>query len=214
MDKIPASRIEEALLQIPDVRAARLVTDPSGKPVEVHIVATGDKSPKQLVRDVQTVSLATFGLDLDHRIVSVVQFPNGAGGAGSEAPKDRRPSIEEITTETRGGQSRVKIALSMAGKESVGEAQGITSADSLQRLAANATLDAVKGLLPPGSWVTIEHIGVQPTGVQDVAIATLSLGTTSGPVRLSGSAVVASQQTEAIARAILDAVNRRLWRAS
>ena len=211
MEKIPASQIEQALLQIPDVRAARLVTDTSGKPVEVHIVATGEKSPKQLVRDVQTVSLATFGLDLDHRIVSVVQFPQGTNGAGNKT-KDRRPSIEEITTETRGAQSRVKVTLKLGNKESTGEGHGITSAESLQRLAANATLDAIKGFLAEGSWVTIEHIAIQSAGIQDVAMATLSVGTPSGPLRLSGSAVVASQQTEAIARALLDAVNRRLWR--
>ena len=36
MEKVPPAQIEQALLQIPDIRAARLVTDHSGKPVEVH----------------------------------------------------------------------------------------------------------------------------------------------------------------------------------
>lgn len=197
-------------MQIPDVKAARLVTDHSGKPLEVHIVAGGQKSAKQLVRDVQTVSMATFGLDLDHRIVSIVQFQNGDGR--KEKPSERRPSIEEITTETRASTSRVKVGLSMEGKLSTGEAEGITSAESLLRIAATATMDAIKGFLPGDSWMAIEHVGVQPAGLQEVAIATISLGTPRGPVRLSGSAVVTSQPTEAVARAMLDAVNRRLWR--
>src|SRR5687767_85010 len=105
MDHDSVAQVEAAFLRIPEVRAARMVVDDLGKPVEVHIVSSGEKSPKQLVRDIQTVSLANFGLDLDHRIVSVVQFPNGSGAAVTEVPS-MRASISEISTETRGTTSR------------------------------------------------------------------------------------------------------------
>jgi hypothetical protein len=202
--------IETALGQIPGVRAARLVVDDQGKPVEVHIVAGGEKSPKQLVRDVQTVSMATFGVDLDHRIVSVVSFPEMAAAD----PGPPRPSIHEISTETRGKTSRVKIILTHGDLKVEGEATGVTSMEGLQRLAANAAMNAVRELLPDGTWLALEHTGITKVGSLDVAVATITLGGKGGPVSLSGSAVVQLQQTDAMARAVLDALNRQLWRSS
>lgn len=210
MDHDSVAQIEAAFLRIPEVRAARMVVDDLGKPVEVHIVSSGDKSPKQLVRDIQTVSLANYGIDLDHRIVSVVQFPNGE--SASVEPTPVRASISEISTETRGTTSRVRVVLEMGGTTSSGEATGITSGDSLQRIAALATLDAIKGLLSNGTWIGFDTVSIQRIGNQDVALATVTLSGGPGSLNLSGSAVVTAQQTDAVARAVLDAVNRRLWR--
>src|SRR5204862_2662202 len=66
--------LEEALRQIPGIKAASVVTGPDAMPTEVHVLATTDKSPKQVVRDVQSLAMARYDLDIDHRIVSVVQF--------------------------------------------------------------------------------------------------------------------------------------------
>ena len=45
-----------------------------GVPVEVHILAAPTKLAKQVVRDVQSVALAAFGVELDRRTISVVQL--------------------------------------------------------------------------------------------------------------------------------------------
>lgn len=197
--------IQAALLKIPGVRAARVVVDAKGEPSEMHIVAGSDKSPKQLVRDVQTVALATLGIAIDHRIVSVVQFPDAdeTGVAG-----EKRVSIDEIATETRGATSKVRVVLSWGEITSSGEATGFTSGEMLLRLAAQATLEAVRGLLADGAWLALEHAAVQRVGARDLIVATITVGI--GGVPLSGSAVVVGQHTEATVRAVLDALNRRL----
>ena len=66
--------LERELCRLPEVSAARVVTDTVGRPTEVHILANGAKHAKQVVRDVQSVALASFGIELDRRIVSVVQL--------------------------------------------------------------------------------------------------------------------------------------------
>jgi len=66
--------LEEALRRIPGVRAASVVTMLDATPTEVHILADRAKQPKQLVRDIQSLALASYDIDLDHRIVSVVQL--------------------------------------------------------------------------------------------------------------------------------------------
>ena len=66
--------LEEALRHVPGIRAASVVTGPDAVPTEIHIVAGRAKGAKQVVRDVQSVAMAGYDIDIDHRIVSVVQF--------------------------------------------------------------------------------------------------------------------------------------------
>src|SRR2546421_11056716 len=79
MDDLDLREVEKELCRLPEVNAARIVEDEIGRPVEVHILASRDKHAKQIVRDVQSVAMATFGLELDRRLVSVVQLEGGAG---------------------------------------------------------------------------------------------------------------------------------------
>lgn len=208
MAETPVSEIEATLLQIPGVRAARMITDPDGKPVEVHIVAGTEKAPKQIVRDIQTVSVAHFGIQLDHRIVSVVQFPEAKVTTAAET----RPSIEGIATEVSGTSAQVTVTLRKRGATVTGEASGANSKESLLRLAAAAALDALEKLLADGTRFSLEHVAVQRSGAGDIALATLTLTGSPGAMSLSGSAMVTGLPTEAVVRAALDALNRRLWR--
>ncbi len=65
-------RLEQDLRKIPGVRSVRVVGQQH--PEEIHIVSSGERSPKQMVRDVQSLASAGFGLAIDHRIVSIVQL--------------------------------------------------------------------------------------------------------------------------------------------
>ena len=91
--------LEEELRRLPDVNAARVVVDAGGRPVEVHVVATTEKHPKQVVRDVLSVAQASFGLDLDRRVVSVVRLEDE--GASSSGP--RRIVLHSVGAEQRAG---------------------------------------------------------------------------------------------------------------
>lgn len=66
------SKLEQDLLRVPGVRSARVIG--GDVPTEIHVVTTSKRSPKQVVRDVQSLAAAGFGIPIDHRIVSVVQL--------------------------------------------------------------------------------------------------------------------------------------------
>ena len=66
--------LEDALRHIQGVKAASVVTGPDAVPTEVHVLAAPGKPAKQVVRDVQSLALARYDIDIDHRIVSVVQI--------------------------------------------------------------------------------------------------------------------------------------------
>jgi len=248
-----AREIERALCRIPEVTAARVVVDAAGAPIEVHILATPSKAPKQVVRDVQSVAMATFGVAIDHRVVSVVQLER-SDASPAPAPIPPPPKVLDLnapsaaaaddvtaggnegtvgttTTDTEDGtvgdgarividgvvltraglRCEVQVSLRRGKSLGVGSAAGSVSASSALRLVAQATLAAMRELEPGAVRADIEEATVVRVGTRDVATASLVLLTPPNEEVLAGSALVrATGEHDAMARAVLDAANRRL----
>ena len=82
---------EDELSRLPGISAASVVTGPDAVPTEVHVLAEPGKAAKQVVRDVQSFAMAQLDLDIDHRIVSVVQI-----GADEVGIAVARPTIDPV----------------------------------------------------------------------------------------------------------------------
>ena len=66
------SRLEDAIRGLVAVQAVSVVLD--GEVVrEIHVLAGMGRKPKQVARDVQSLVVARFGRNIDHRVISVVQ---------------------------------------------------------------------------------------------------------------------------------------------
>ena len=93
-DPDPAAELrelEDELCRLAGILAVRVVGDRAGRPVEVHVLSDQTKPAKQTVRDVRAVAQTVFGLELDHRIVSVAQLNTNEQNApvGIELPRPR-----------------------------------------------------------------------------------------------------------------------------
>ena len=110
MSESHLAKLEQDLLRVPGVRSARVVgTD---VPSEIHIVTTSKRSPKQVVRDVQSLAAAGFGMPIDHRIVSVVQLDDPAPGATADSFSSRPAEAEaqpEVVPESQGPESEAVL---------------------------------------------------------------------------------------------------------
>ena len=201
--------LEDALRQIPGIKAASVVTSPDAVPTEVHVLATTGKAAKQIVRDIQSLAMARYGLDIDHRIVSVVQFdePEDIQGVGEVSPP--RPVVSSITVRTTGDVAETTISVTLGGNTFEGMATGSASVSARPRLVAQATLDALRELL--GTPVELDHAAVVQVGGRAVAVCVLTLSVPrQGDQVMTGSAMVRSDEVDALARCVLDALNRRL----
>lgn len=213
--------VERELCRLPEVTAARIVEDEIGRPVEVHILATRDKHAKQIVRDVQSVAMATFGLELDRRVVSVVQLEGGTGDEAVVSTNGNGPAhgparviIGAIGVEKHNVRCTVSVTLTQGGEESIGTADGSIAASARPRLVARATLEALRTLVPAADAADIEMATVARVGQRDVAAVTVIFVIPPAEEISSGSALVReSGENEAVARAVLDALNRRLVQA-
>jgi hypothetical protein len=203
--------LERELCRLPEVSAARVVTDTTGHPSEVHILATAAKHAKQVVRDVQSVALASFGIELDRRIVSVVQLGGEDAGAAEAAVESFRPALVNVTTEVTGLRSLVRVTLSRQESETVGFAEGSIASTARNRLVAAATVDALRQLDPAAECVDVDSAQVVRVGANDVAIVTIVFVLPPNEQLVSGSAIVRRHaDADAVVRAVLDATNRRL----
>ena len=206
--------LERELCRLPEVNAARIVTDQVGRPTEVHILASPAKHAKQVARDVQSVAMASFGLDLDRRIISVVQLDGGqldAAAAAPGAPAGPRVVIGGISSEQNGLRTLVRVTLQRGETEGAGFAEGSIAASARPRLVAQATLDALRQLMPAAECADVELATVVRVGIREVALTSMVFVIPPHEDVVSGSALVrGANETEAVARAVLDATNRRL----
>lgn len=203
---------EDAVRQITGVRAASVVTGPDAVPTEVHVLAAPGKAPKQVVRDVQSLALAQFDLDLDHRIVSVVQIGEdqvaevNAETGGTAAP---RPAITSIMVRTSGAEAEAIVTLAAGGHLFEGKVVGPGASTHRPRLVAQATLQALGELL--GTNAAVENALVLPLGTREVGVVVLTVDVPRlGEQVVTGSALVRGDAADSVARAVLAALNRRL----
>jgi hypothetical protein len=216
--------LEDALRHIQGVKAASVVTGPDAVPTEVHVLASPGKPAKQVVRDVQSLALARYDIDIDHRIVSVVQMgddevrgPEPAAAvpgteaaiASPDAEALVRPSIAAIMVRSGKGETEASVTLAAGDQLFEGTSQGPAGQSHRARLVAIATLDAVAELL--GQPCEVESSTNVATGTREVALTVLTMIVPrTGEQVLTGCAVVRGDEADAVARSVLAALNRQL----
>jgi hypothetical protein len=210
--------LEDALRALPDVQAVSIVTTGDATPTEVHVLASPGKPAKQIVRDVQSLAMASFDVDLDHRIVSVVQIGDSSLAEPAVPPDDPvhgedvqagRPVISSVSMLTAQHEATASVSIRIGDDRFEGVARGSSALSGRSRLVAVATINALDELL--GLPCEVESAQVVTAGAHQAALVVLSLTVPRvGQQVLSGSAVVRADPTDAIARAVLAALNRQL----
>ena len=198
------AELENALSQITGVHSARVVGNP---PREIHLVTTKERAPKQLVRDVQSLASASFGMTIDHRIVSVVQLD---ASAGVQSPS--RPILNHVVIGSTGRGSRIDVELRWPdGKTTNGGATAGQSRDERLRATAEAVVEALRPALE-GDRVdlTLSGASAQDTGDGPIVVVRLKWSDTRGSLPLIGAALLGDDLVVGATRAVLDAVNRKL----
>jgi hypothetical protein len=197
--------VEQTIGQIPGVLGARIVPGFDRRIDEVHVLTTLERSPKLTVRDVQTVLMARYAIPSDHRVISVVQLDE-VDGLGAST----RPLIAQVGVTRSGDHVDARVELRDEDDVVAGSASASATASGRRRAVAQASLDAVRELLPDGTDVHLDGVEVVEIAGRPVMVAVVELRANRLGVTLSGSAIVEDVTDDAVARAVLDAVNRNL----
>jgi hypothetical protein len=204
---IDATKIEELLRQVRGVMAVRVVLDEHGQIDELHIVGSPGRSPKQMVRDIESLLYVRGGVRVDHRKISLVQIAEAV-----IQPAQVRVRLLDIG-QSADEQPAITVTLGMDDQR----VQGIGRArpdqdDQSQYLAGYATIHALDQLIGARGQFRLENLERKPFGQLEVYLTHLTLTTDDGIETLLGISVARDEGPAAVVRAILDAVNRRLQR--
>lgn len=195
--------LQEKIGRIEGVEAARVVAG-NGHIDEIHVLARRTKAPKQLVRDVQSLGQALYGLDIDRRIVSVVQL------ADTDLDGGIRPALVDVSETMESSRSEVTVTLRWQDSLLIGKSTGAAAVAMRMRQVAEATLEAIRQAIHTNAAMAIASMDIPTLGSRRIAIAQVVLVTDNSERMLLGSAYVEEDETRAVVRAVLDALNRLL----
>ena len=196
--------MENALLRIKSVLGAKIVTDQKGEIVEVHILATDQRNPKQVVRDVESTLLVKFGRKVDHKKIGVVQQSEKE----AERPLEGRLKFVGINT-VPGEQNFCEVLLSdPSGIEHPGQ---VFIRDPLQRLQAmgQAAVAAVNHFLGQEK-LHLQGIYMLRTAEMPFIISSVLYRGEKENLILAGAAPIRGSEEEAAVKSVLSAINRLL----
>lgn len=200
---ISISDIENMLLNVEAIHSVKINSlDKVVK--EIHVLSDKTRSVKQIIRDIETMFAVVYHIEIDHKIISIVQLDRDLIKTDGNKPRLAIRNIE--IHQSSGIKTLVKLA--KGGEEYVGESTGVQTSRSQNFAAARACLSAVHEYL--GYFGYFDVIDIQKmsiAGKESYSVAITYAGT-SGESLLIGSAMVTESQHDAIIKATLDAINR------
>jgi len=222
---LPLQRAEELLASLHSVISVRIVATESGGVDTIHVLTTGETTPKQMVRNIESALMAQLGMRVDHRKVSVATTsarPTPAAGiaaaseaaakAAAQAAASPRRLMYFEDIEIRGSRNKgvaCRVTLRRGDEVFVGEAEGHESDRSRMDVAARAALEA----LVQSDNTERRHPHLEGTKLieafdREFVFVGVSLRLGRDSALATGSAEVKDSKETAVVLAVLDATNR------
>lgn len=203
--QINVNDMESVVCRLKGVIAVSVVPDDNGGVSEVHILAGSSRSPKQVVRDVESAVMARLGVAIDHKKISVAQVDDG-----NVRFDHSRLKFSDVAIAFNGSRTEATVRLLKDGIVFSGSANGTSSPNSQMKLIAGATVRAIEESGLSDSAIVLEDANEVAIGGKRIAVVLVSLAGDRGEEFLSGSAVIKQDVWKGVVNATLDAVNRRL----
>lgn len=202
----PAKEIEAIIAQVQGVISSRVVCQ--GKEItEIHVLADASRSPKQVVRDIESAALVKLGLSIDHKRISIAQLGQEEKQLVLAGP---RLKLVEIGYVAGSHKITVTATVVMGNEQFKGTASGPNTTRNRLSMVARATLAAVEKCYGVIARLNVDEVHKVELSGQEIVIVSVSHYLNFREEALLGTALVRDDALEATAKATLDAINRRL----
>ena len=193
---------QELICRLEGVQAAQVVFAENGMPCEIHVLAGPEKSSKSLVRDIQSALTAQFGVQVDHRIISVAQLSEGLVPRG-----DFRLAHTGLEIKSAGGRVSASVTLARGCDTYTGHGESANTPFARRRCVSEAALAAVNRAAGETCFelASVDVVTLAGQGIVVTQVYSLRDGQ-----RLLGSAFLNEDPDNAAVHSVLSAVNRRL----
>ena len=171
---------------------------------EMHILANSLRAPKQIVRDIESILLTSFDYRIDRKVISIAQIET------DDCDPIKRIKFGGISLDVQGNMVECKVKLLYEEEEFFVTQVGIKTAANRKKIVAKATIDAVEKIL--GQTFIFDVQDVISTTNRDITFISVlvNMVINESEETMVGSAIVKNDINEAIAKATLAAINRRV----
>lgn len=201
-----AHEAEAVIRRLHGVSAARVELGDDGRIDQVHVLGSADRTARMLVADVIAALGAELGVTLEPPQIRVALLRPGQTQPGP-APALARLKFIGLTVTTLRDAQEARVRVDHEGLTYEGSASGPAGITHGHDVVGLAAIRAVETYLRCDGVFHLRGATVVPLGNHHVALALVAW---TGPDEelLSGAAIVRDDAREAVARAVLDAVNR------
>ncbi|RJQ08295.1 MAG: hypothetical protein C4551_05420 [Bacillota bacterium] len=197
---------EEVIRQIREVMAVRVIAGESGEIEEIHVLAGNGRGPKQIVRDIESSLMARFGVSIDHKKISVAQVEEGSS---QQSWGTGRPRLIGVRFTVDASRAEAEVQVEFDDVVHTGRADGPATALNKLRVVAEATLGAIGEYFNSNCQLALDDVEIVGMRSRRIVLTVMSLLTESGEEILTGTSLVKGAEADAIARSVMDALNRR-----
>ncbi|MFB0921622.1 MAG: hypothetical protein QMB62_12220 [Oscillospiraceae bacterium] len=202
-----SNKYSEYIARLPGVINANVVFL-GGEIEEIHVLADTSRSPKQLVRDIQSLLMAQFQKDVDHRVISIAQIENELSPTFKQST---RFVIESVTVAKKREQTEVEVNISANGKMFFGKQTSLKDNYDVWRGLVQATLNAIVLADETTNKYTVLDVRFAEIAGERMALICISQSSLNNVAnRFSGTAFSQGDDSLAIVKATLSALNRKI----
>jgi hypothetical protein len=204
------AELDKLVSHLNGVLAARTVLNDEDEIIEIHVLSDLSKTPKQLVRDIQSAIMAAFGLEIDYKLISVAQVNNSM--VAPPVIPEQRILIKKILIGLDSTSLETTVVLGAGDKTYEGTCRGPIAGRSRTHSAVNACIAAIKSYLGQDYSVTLLDLQRHTLAGIECFVIALSFTQPLSESTYFGIAQIKSPDVEiqAAVMAVLSALNRTL----
>lgn len=181
------------------------VVEAEGELSEIHVLAGRGRSPKQIARDIESAIFVSFDYRMDKNKISIAQI-----GTDESFETMERIKFEGFALKTDDDTVECTVELSHKEEEYSVTETGINTSAGRLKIVAGSTIKAVEKIIGGDAVFDIIDIVVNKNNKTPFVCVFVNMVIKSREEVLLGSTIINNDINESVARATLDAINRRI----
>ena len=206
--------IEKFLKNLNDILFAKIILSDDNDIKEIHIITSHTSNPKKIIRDVESLLLAKYNIEVDYRKISIAQVKDDEIDNGHMADDTKplpRLKLANVKVTNNGNHFEVVVDFENNGKLYSGKMSGVDWEKNYEYLVAKAAMEGINSFLEGYVFFQIDEIKkIELESEKKLIVVSLDLIDSNKKENLVGSAVENNDVNHAVVRAMLKAANRRI----
>ena len=198
---------QDTINKIEGVISSKVVVN-NNELTEMHVLANNMRSPKQIVRDIETAIITVFDYRIDRKLISVAEIET------EYDEKLKRIVFQGITLTTNDNTAECTVTLIYEEQEYSVSQTGIKTIANKRKIVADTTIKVVEKILGQSVLFDIQNVYIHSSENISFVTVLVNMVIHGNEETMVGSAIVKNDVNEAITKATLGAINRRVQKSS